>query len=133
MNRRVVHGVLSLVLAGGLAGACANPRNGLGTGTTVCFKAIPPAVEAVHHEGRLVGVREVSNPGLARRHPVFTRLGTEKLCLLAFQGTYRAGDLPGAKPPAPGQFAVVAVDPASAKVAGVFVFKRLPLRFRHSV
>lgn len=124
---------LGVVLAALLASACASPRNALGAGSTACFRAIPVAIREVNHIGKLVGVREVNASKLARRRPEFARLGSHNLCLFAFQGTYRPGDVPGAIPPPPGRFAVVAVNPSNDVMVGAFVLGRLPFRFRHPV
>jgi hypothetical protein len=128
--RRWVLGVVLLAL---LASACASPRNALGAGSTACFKVIPVAVREVNHIGRLVGVREVNASKLAKRRPEFARLGSHNVCLFAFQGTYRPGDVPGASPPPPGRFAVVAVNPSDGTMVGAFVLAQLPFRFRHPI
>lgn len=124
---------LGVVLLGLMASACASPRNALGAGSTACFRVIPVAVGEVNHIGRLVGVREVNAAKLAKRRPEFARLGSQNLCLFAFQGTYRPGEVPGAIPPPPGRFALVAVNPSSGTMVGAFVLPRLPFRFRHPI
>lgn len=128
--RRLVAGLV--VVAAGLTG-CVSPRNALGTGSSVCFKAIPAAVSAVGHKGTLVGVRDVKASALARHRPEYGRFGNETLCLVAFKDSFQPGDVPSSTVQAAGDFAVVAVDSQDSKVLGAWVAQELPFRFRHRV
>ncbi len=124
---------LTLVLAGALALlASCTPRNTLGTGSTVCIKAIPVAAEEVHHKGKPEGVRQVTAASLASRFPEFAPLGQQKLCLVAFSDDFKPGDVPHAKVQRAGRYALVVVE-SHEKVVESFVVNRLPLRFRHQV
>jgi hypothetical protein len=120
--------VTAMLLAG-----CASPRNGLNAGGTACFKAIPPALDRVHHKGSLVGVRQVNAARLARRRPEFAQFGNRNLCLVAFSGNYQPGDVPNAQPPGPGRYALVVVDLRRTSVVAAAVVEDLPLRFTHRV
>lgn len=130
MKRRAI--LACLALAAVLSG-CASPRNALGTGSSICFKAIPPAVSAVSHKGTLVGVREVRASTLAQRRPEFTQFGSETLCLVAFKDGFQPGDVPSSTVQEAGNYAVVAVDSRDSKVLAAWVSQDLPIRFRHPV
>ena len=119
--------VLALTLAG-----CAGPRNSLNTSASVCFRTIPAATNAVGHRGHLIGVRRRSNAYVARRLPgVTTARTTGPVCLVAFHGDYRAGEISGTH--GSGRYAIVAVAARSRHVIRVRVTNTLPLRFRHRV
>jgi hypothetical protein len=130
--RRLAGVCLPAVVLVALAG-CAGPRNTLGAGSTACFKALPAAFDAVRHQGRYLGVREVAASRLALRHPEFASLGKETICIVAFAGTYAPGSVQGAPPTASGRYALVAVDAKNAQVEASFVVAQLPLRFGHPV
>ena len=68
---------------------------------------------------------------MARRLPEAAPLGDQRLCVFAFKGPYANGEVPRAKPPGPGTYAVVAVDKGGSTVLASFVVNDLPLRFRH--
>lgn len=132
MRRRVAVGTLGLLLLAGLAG-CAGQRNSLGTGSTGCFRSLPAAAAAVHHQGRYLGVRQVKASTVAKRHPEFSRFGSETLCVVAYQGTFGPGSVAGANPAKSGAYAVVVLDAKTARVVASFIVDRLPLRFTHPV
>jgi hypothetical protein len=113
--------------------ACSAPRNTLGTSASSCFRALPPARAAVHHTGRLVGVRRVGAATAARHFPEAAVASGGHLCLVALEGAFNAADITGARGAKTGRYAIVAVDPHHDRVVGVHVVDRLPLRFRHSV
>ena len=131
MRRRLALGALAVLIAG--CPGCAGQRNSLGTGSTGCFRALPAAETAVHHQGRYLGVRQVKASTVAKRHPEFAQFGSETLCVVAFQGTFGAGSVAGANPARSGAFAVVVLDAKTAKVVAAFIVDRLPLRFTHPV
>jgi hypothetical protein len=124
---------LVLVMCALVLAACASPRNDLGSGSTACFKALPAAVTAVGHQGRYLGVRQVSAASLAKRHPEFASLGKETICVVAFQGTFGPGSVKEASPGVSGTYALVAVDAKTAKEVAAVITSRLPLRFAHFV
>lgn len=113
-----------------LVASCAGPRNELNTRASSCFPAVPRAEATVRHKGRLVGVRQVAATELARRLPEAASLGRRELCLVAFRDDYRPGDLPDARPPAAGNFAVVALDSQGSHVLATFIVDRLPVQFQ---
>jgi hypothetical protein len=115
----------------GLLAGCGGPRNVLNTASSHCFRALPSARATVGDHGRLVGVRSVLADRLARTLPQAAPLDRRRLCVIAFRGPYRAGEIPLADPPGPGTYAVVAVDNDGQTVLASFVVSDLPLRFRH--
>jgi len=128
---RGARATLSLALMLALA-SCAGPRNSLNTAASVCFRAIPSAADAVGHRGRLVGVRRRSQRYVARRFPaVSTPPGRGPVCLVAFRGDYRSGQVRGTN--LKGRYAIVVVEARSRHVVRVRVTNKLPLRFRHRV
>ena len=135
MRRRTALWGLKVLLVAGLAGCagCAGQRNSLGTGSTGCFRSLPAAATAVHHEGRYLGVRQVKAMTVAKRHPEFARFGNQTLCIVAYQGSFGPGSVEGANPARSGPYAVVVVDARTAKALAAFLVDRLPLRFTHPV
>jgi len=111
--------------------ACGGPRNSLNTDASVCFRALAVANGAVHHKGKLVGVRRVSARRLSDEMPRVSAAGRAPVCLIAFQSDYRAGEVVDAQPPVAGRFAVVAVTSGTPTLLGARVTNRLPLRFHH--
>jgi len=97
-----------------------------------CFRAIPAAHDAVGDRGRLVGVRRRSHRDVARRFPGVTAPpNSSPICLVAFQGDYKPGEVRGTTDG--GRYAIVVVDARSKRVLNVRVTDKLPLRFRHRV
>jgi hypothetical protein len=111
--------------------SCGGPRNSLNTDASVCFRSLAVASGAVHHKGKLVGVRRVSARVFRREMPETTAAGSAPVCLVAFQSDYQAGEVADAGPPAAGRYAVVAVATGTPTLLGARVTDRLPLRFRH--
>jgi hypothetical protein len=124
-----------MVIAGlVVASACAGPRNTLGTAASACFRALPSAKDAVHRKGKLVGVRRVDTDSLQRRipnDPTLATLPDRQLCVFAFKGSFRPGDVPQATNRSQGPYAIVALTSQHPKVVAAFVLTRLPTRFRH--
>ena len=124
--------LVGLVVAMGLS-ACAGPRNALNTTASTCFRGLPAAGAAVAPKAKLVGVRTVRRTELARKLPQAARIGPGVVCAVAYRGEFSAGDVRGADPAGPGRYAVVALDPHSARVLATFVLDELPIRFRHRI
>jgi hypothetical protein len=115
-------------------GACAGARNSLGTAASPCYRALPGAIEAVHHKGHLVGVRRVKTSTLQRRLPGDQQLAAvrdRQLCVFAFSDDFHAGDVTGATNMDHGRYAIVALTIKSPKVVAAAIVDRLPTRFRH--
>lgn len=131
--RRAATVLAATVLAATVLAGCAGPRNSLGAGSTACFKALPPAFAAVGPQGRYLGVREVAASQLAKQEPEFAGLGSETICLVAFEGSYAPGSVKGAASTPSGKYALVAIDAKTDEEVGAAVVATLPLRFRHPV
>ncbi len=126
---------LGLVIALALGtGACAGGHISLGTGASACFRDLPPANDAVHNKGKLVGVRRVSASTLRARLPKDATLATlpdQNLCVFAFSGTFPPGSVTGAKSTKIGHYAIISVGTKNTDVVGAFVTDQLPTRFKH--
>ncbi|HET6795458.1 MAG TPA: hypothetical protein VFH45_13495 [Acidimicrobiales bacterium] len=127
MRRKLAAVVLGVALA---ASACGGRGAVLGTTSSTCFHALPPAADAVKHQGRLVGVRLIEVRRL-HRLPAPERLGTGRVCLVAFAGHYDSSALEEPLNAAKGAYAVVAVRPDGSDVFGTYVVDKLPLVFHH--
>ena len=117
-----------------LVAACGGPRNTLGTAASPCYRALPGAIEAVHHTGHLVGVRRVSTSTLQKRLPGDQQLAAvrdRQLCVFAFHDDFHAGDVTGATNQAQGPYAVVALTLKNPRVVAAAIVDHLPTRFRH--
>ena len=119
------------VLAAAVLTGCASPRNSLNTPASTCFRGLPAAAAAVDHQAKLIGVRRARRTELVGKVPQASRIEPESLCVIAYRGPFAAGDVPGADPPGPGEYAMVALDPHGSHILGTFVVDRLPLHFRH--
>ncbi len=138
-------GVLAALIATGLSlSSCTSARNTLGTTSSVCYQALPQAAEAVHHQGRFLGIRLLPSSLLEspshRRLRAFLslRAGAEvrEVCLAAYRGKFTPAGVErflGAKPPGgAGSIAVVVVSRPGNRVLATFIFDHRPLRFAHS-
>jgi hypothetical protein len=122
-----------LLAAALLLTACAGPRNALNTPASTCFRGLPAAEAAVGDKGKLVGVRRIERDHLVAKVPQAGRLQARSVCLVAYRGPFATGDVPGADPPGPGAYALVALDDRSFHPLATFVLDRLPVRFQHNV
>lgn len=122
---------VAVAVAAAAMAACGGPRNSLNTDASVCFRSLAVASGAVHHKGKLVGVRRVSAHQFAMQMPDVIAPDHDPVCLVAYQSDYRPGDVTDAHPPVAGRYAVVAVTSGRPTLLGTRVTDRLPLRFRH--
>lgn len=130
--RRAVAAVVLVALAA-LLTSCASPHNALNTPASACFRGLPAARAAVGHDARLIGVRRVSKAELSRAVPQAAAIRPGELCLVAFRGPFASGDVTGADPPGPGNYAVVALDTGGSELLGAFVLNDLPVPFHHRI
>jgi hypothetical protein len=130
-RRHLLAAILAVALTLGLASACAAPRNTLGTRSSLCFRALPTAKAAVHHRGRLIGVRRVSDTELQRAFPTADVEAKHSYCVVAFSGGYRAQDVDHPAGDPAGRDAVVIVTARGTTVLHTFLVPRVPLRLRH--
>ena len=125
MKRRALMAGPVLLL---LASSCAGGRNSLNTTASSCFRAISVAENAVHHSGRLVGVRHLRADALVREAPEAADLGRRTACAVAYRGDFSATSVTGASGNRTGPFAVVLVE-GGDHLLGTYVVARLPVKF----
>ena len=133
-SRRAGALLLVMTLGASVAAGCGGARNALGTSAIACFRDLPAAKAAVGGKGQLVGVRRVSTAGLRVRLPNNQQLEetqVKDLCVLAFRGSYRPGDVPGATNATQGKYAIVAMEFSHPRVVTVVILDQLPTRFSH--
>ena len=111
--------------------ACAAPRNAIGTRSSPCFRALPTAKAAVHHTGRLVGVRKVTRSTLLHALPQGDPPDGKDFCLVGFSGPYRSDSVDRPAVPSPGRYAVVAVTTRGTTALRTYLVDKLPIRLRH--
>ena len=113
--------------------ACGGPRSGLGTHASGCFRALPAAADAVHDEGRLLGVRIVSDRHAREFVPYEAGTGDDHpVCLVAYRGQFGTHPVDRVLARSGDTFAVVAVAlDAHPHALGAVVVDKLPTRFRH--
>ena len=141
----------AVVAAVALALPACSHDNVLGPGASICFRALPPAAAAVHHRGELVGVRLTSGrrtgrlfrgapgvPSVPSVTPPSTRVAApaatpNRLCLVAYRGGYRAGDVDHLAPASnqAGRYAIIWVSLRTDRVVAAFLVDHLPTRFNH--
>jgi hypothetical protein len=137
-DRRVVAGValrcagvLVALLLAGVAAGCAASRNSLGTGDSACFQAIPVADQAVHHEGKFIGVHRVPTEHLRHRLPEVPHHPHKDVCVVAFRGNFHSDQVAKAPLGQSGHYAVVVVSSPGNHLVKSLVLTKLPLSFRH--
>ncbi|HUY64039.1 MAG TPA: hypothetical protein VMV14_05930 [Acidimicrobiales bacterium] len=134
---------VALSLAALALSACVSPRNTLGTSSSLCYRALPVASEAVHDRGTLAGIRLVSPKEIGRHHRLLQVLDQRtggtlgNVCVVSFRGQFRQSQVqrPLGSGPAggTGQFAIVIVSSPGNGLLGTFVLTRVPLPLRHEV
>ena len=129
--RRALTGLAVVAAAVPLA-SCGARGAALGTTSNACFHAIPAAADAVRHQGKLAGVRLVDARRL-HRLPEHQQLGANRVCLVAYSGSYRPADVDHPLDRTEGPYAIVAVSPNGRQVLGTVIVHRLPLEFRHRI
>jgi hypothetical protein len=124
---------LSCVLA-----SCTSVRNDLGTSDSNCYVALPAATNAVHSVGHLVGVHLVPLSTIRRQlHHLYADLPSadrkiQRVCLVAFAGSFRANRVSSPRGHPSGHLAVVVLSYPDNQVLVTILFRRLPLHFGHS-
>jgi len=124
--RRVRVAVLLVAL-----GACAAPRQTLGTRNNACFRSLPTAKTAVHDNGRLVGVRRVRRETLLKDFPTAQLPQDKEFCVVGFYDDFRNNtvDHPAGAPI--GKYAVVLVNMRGTTAFQTFLVDKPPFRLRH--
>ncbi len=128
----------AVLLLGALGlGGCAAARNELGTASSGCYVDLALATHAVHHEGRLAGVRLVSVASLRAHAPVLfkaaevrgKRLG--QVCLVAFSGSFHASLVERPVGETAGRLAVVELGYPHRTLLVTLLVKHPPVPFGH--
>ena len=140
--------VMTAAIAVGTAflGGCVTPHNSLGSSAGPCFRAFDQARAVVKH-GTFVGVRDVRADTAGRiggittttavdpdrRRGLGTPLATHSVCLFAFRGPFKAGEVSHLRQGATtsGRYAIVAVTLLHPRPLGARVTDTLPSRFGH--
>src|SRR5260370_21668344 len=100
-GRRVRRGAVAALAAAWLGAAtlagCPSARNTLGTNSSLCYRALAVARDAVHNKGQFAGVRLVKVAALTHYPPLrpelTARSGTPPLdvCVVSDRGRFRLG------------------------------------------
>lgn len=112
-------------------GACAAPRQTLGTRNSPCFRSLPTARSAVHDNGRLVGVRRVERKTVLRSFADAPLPPGRGFCVVAFSDDYRNDkvDKPAGSPI--GKYAVTIITGRGTTLIKTYLVDELPFRMRH--
>jgi hypothetical protein len=129
MMRRFL--AVCVVALAALLGACAAPRQTLGTRNNACFRSLPTGNAAVRDSGRLVGVRRVSRATLLKAFPTAELPAGREFCVVGFSGDFHNDrvDHPAGQPI--GKYALVIVDMRGTTAHQTFLLDRLPFGLRH--
>jgi hypothetical protein len=128
VTRRLAALIAGVVIA---LGACAAPRNTLGTRSSACFRSLPTAKAAAHHEGHLVGVRRVDRGTLLKAFPKADPPPGHDFCVVGFSGQFHADKVDHPAGASEGRYAAVIVTMRGTTVVRTFLVEKLPLRLRH--
>jgi hypothetical protein len=117
--------------------ACSGVRDNLGTANSPCYVALPAATGAVHHSGKLLGLRldRVGSLRSARRLYLAAgggHAGNERVCLVGFRGVFLAEDVFKPQGASAGSLAVVVLSYPDNHVLGTVILRHEPVRFGHS-
>jgi hypothetical protein len=124
---------LAATMLAGLLGACGVPHPGLSNGSvSVCFRALPVAINAVHdRSARMVGLHRIDADTAEARLPVAVRPQIEgdqdtAVCAVIFEGHFSPGQVTLAPTDQQGRYAVVLVTSKHLHLLAAFVVDRLP-------
>jgi hypothetical protein len=147
---RATTAAIVLLMSATVAGTagCASVRSGLGTSSSVCFRAIPVGKTAVQAKSStFVGVRSASEKDIEKFGSTHDLLVAEMikrnggklkgLCLIAFHGSFdptSVHELLGPVPPVGHRaYAVVVVSEPSNKLLATLIRSKEPISFTHYV
>ena len=141
VRRTVGAALVALALGVATLAGCTSARNTLGTNSSVCYRALAVAEDAVHSKGQFAGVRLLSLSSLTRsshvRAVLTARAGgsLHSVCLVSYRGEFRLDQVqrPAGLTPSGGvgHFAIVAVSVPRNVLLATIVLEREPVRFRH--
>jgi hypothetical protein len=116
-----------------VASSCSSARPGLSNGSvTICYRAIPEARSALHTtQATLVGVHRTTADAVVDRFPGDSapQLASESdtsVCVLAFKGTFAAGQVDKAQADQSGRYAVIVVSSHHLDLLASLVLEKLP-------
>jgi hypothetical protein len=135
----------ALLLVAMLLAGCATARNELGPTTGACFRALPVAAAAVHHDGHFAGVRLVDTRDFLRALERLERLEHEPrlvvprslaeaprtlVCIVAFTGHFRPEVIRRRVEPqhGPVRLAIAVVTLTNRVLLATVLLDRAPLR-----
>ena len=138
-RQRIAGVCVAAIAAAALLGGCGVARNELGTVNSNCYVALPTAYAAVHHHGKLHGVRLVSVSSLRTRAPHLYQAAKStappvprQVCLVAFSGTFTATQVREPLGKKAGILAVVEVSYPGKRLLGTLLVRHVPLTFLHT-
>src|SRR5436305_2099962 len=124
--------IAACVIGAAVLAGCAAPRQSLGTRSSPCFRSLPTAKAAVHHEGRLVGVRRLSRATVQRAFPTAQLPPGRDFCVVGFSDEYHAEKVDHAAGAPTGKYAAVIVTMRGTTVVQTYLVDRIPFRLRHT-
>jgi hypothetical protein len=126
------------LLAAGLLAGCTSARSNLGTSDSACFLALPPATKAVGGHSKFIGVHLYTLASLRKNAPhLYDALpsqpaSSQRICAIAFMGTFTTTSVSHPLGLASGPVAVVVLKTPSNQLLGTVIFDHAPVRFGHS-
>lgn len=135
--RRLGVGCLAASLLALGLGGCVSPRNGLGTNSSQCFRALAVARADVGKKATFAGVRYLTASQLKgdlKRSRSHTLAGlpaaNHPICLVAYRGSFSVASVKNPWPPGrkTGKLALVAVQQSNEHVVLTILLTRAPLR-----
>lgn len=129
--------VVAVAVAAGTLAGCAPVRSDLGTADSNCFVDVASALHAVRHEGRLHGVRLVAVASLRPHSALLYRTARaashhpSEVCLVDFEGRFRAARVMDAAGDRSGRYAVVEFGYPGRRLLGTFLLQTPPFSFGH--
>jgi hypothetical protein len=142
-RRAPSHRLRTLLACGALAcgalglGGCAAARSELGTASSGCYVDLALATRAVHHQGRLEGVRLVSVLSLRAHAPLLFRAAEvrgkrlSQVCLFGFGGHFSAQHVQRGIGEPVGHLAVVELDYPDRELLATLLVRHPPVSFGH--
>lgn len=127
--------LLAGLIMSNLLSSCGGASAGLGTSSSPCFSALPPAFQAAGTGGRMIGVRLLSSKNAVRLEHIYNFKNSDRICLIAFEfPNPKSGKITVTKDMdrVIGNFRLVFYDLTKAKMILVHNSKYLPIKFAHS-
>ncbi|HEX3460739.1 MAG TPA: hypothetical protein VHT49_07525, partial [Acidimicrobiales bacterium] len=122
----------------GLLAGCTSARSNLGTSDSACFLSLPAATKAVGGHSKFIGVHLYTLASLRKNAPhLYAALPSlpatnQRICAIAFMGTFTKASVSQPRGLASGTVAVVVLKTPSNQLLGTVLFNHAPVRFGHS-